>query len=123
MEVKLFEVRDRATFIPCFGILMAPEENIAYGPEIPEDILQAEEYLLRRGGFSFENPLVTFGRLDGGSSQYDPYSWGGSRTMTVAHAYITEHWAELRSGSVVDVEFIRGETLSQKLSERVTRFA
>ena len=126
MEVKLFEVRDRATFIPCFGILMAPtplESGPAWdhGPDGRAD--EKESYLLRRAGFGWEHglPLVLFGRLEADECQYDPYSWTGARTMQVAHDYITTHWSELRSGDVVDVEFILGEAVSPKKSERETR--
>jgi len=46
----------------------------------------------------------------------DPYFWG-DRTFTTAHFYITQEWAQLTSGDVVDVEFILGERTEPKLSE------
>ena len=109
MQVKLFEVRDRATFIPCFGILMVPGEG-SHGEE---------GYLLRRAGFGFDNPLVLFGRLEGGECRYDVYDWtpGGSRTMQQAHHYVSENWDRLQSGAVIDVEFVLGETEEPKVSE------
>ena len=113
MEVKLFEVRDRATFIPCFGIRMSPGYT-AHGSFCPK-----ETFLLRRAGFGLEEPLVLFGRLDGGECNHDPFAWGG-RTLAVAHRYIAEEWSSLRSGDVVDVEFVLGEKSSPKLSERLT---
>lgn len=37
-----------------------------------------------------------------------------------AHLYVRDHWAELRDGDVVDVQFILGETAAPKKSERET---
>lgn len=111
METKLFEVRDAATFIPCFGVLMEVRPR--------DETSQKEAWLLRRAGFGSVNPLVLFGRLEGGQCQYDVYAWGSSaRTMHVAHGYVEEHWNELQSGDVVDVEFILGEKPRAKSSER-----
>jgi len=38
--------------------------------------------------------------------------------MRAAHVYIEQSWALLKDGDVVDVEFILGETIKQKISER-----
>ncbi len=111
MQVKLFEVRDRATLIPCFGILMAPTEGAARWRE--------DRYLLSRAGFDFENPLVIFGRLEGGGCEHDPYSWSvPPRTVAEAHRYVSENWDRLQSGAVIDVEFILDEVSTPKVSER-----
>ncbi len=115
VNIKLFEVRDRATAIPCFGILMEP----GYGLLSQESIL-AEDFLLKRAGYGAGYPLVLFGRLEGDECHYDPYSWRANpRTLRSAHVYISENWATLRSGDVVDVEFILGESKEPKKSERV----
>jgi len=121
MEVKLFEVRDRATFIPCFAIRMKPSDDAPF--RVPTEQRNAEVFLLRRAGFDWLNPdydpHVIFGRLEAGECQYDPFAWGSmSRTMQAAHRFIQAHWAELRSGDVVDVEFILNETAQPKVSER-----
>jgi len=118
MNIKLFEVRDSMTFIPCFGILMVSEPSTAAmsGPMI--ESLNAEEFLLHRSGFVFVYPLVMFGRLEGGECQYDPYCWRGrSRTMARAHKFVAENWNDLQSGAVIDVEFIFGERAKPKESE------
>lgn len=37
--------------------------------------------------------------------------------MHEAHKYIQQHWDELQSGEVVDVEYILGETTVKKESD------
>jgi hypothetical protein len=34
------------------------------------------------------------------------------------HHWLLDHWGEIKSGDVVDVEFILGETATLKVSER-----
>lgn len=50
----------------------------------------------------------------------DPYDWGQNRSRHFAHKWLIEHFDEIESGAVVDVEFILGETKKPKLSEAVT---
>lgn len=100
MESKFLEIRDAATFIPALAVRISREDG----------------YLARRAGFG--PPCVYLIKLAIEQCACDPYSWGsGSRTMTVAHEYIQEHWDELRDGQVVDVEFILGLTKASKESE------
>jgi hypothetical protein len=102
MEIKTIEIRDSGTFIPALAIRVSG----------------ADGYLFRRAGFG-PTPLVILVRLADMGASFDPYDWpGGARTMTVAHESIAQHWAELKSGDVVDVEFVLGETPSPKVSER-----
>jgi hypothetical protein len=105
MEVKLFEVRDRATFIPVLAIRLSADRGV-------------DRWLLARAGYgrSPEN-YVLLSRLRGGEINYDTYEWG-DRTMATAHRFISENWQSLESGDVVDVEFILGETQKRKTSER-----
>ena len=105
IETKLFEIRDKGTFIPACAVLCESQSD-------------EEAYLLRRAGYGAGTNLVLLTRLDGGKSSYDPYDWGG-RTWPVAHQYIAQHWFDLKSGDVVDVEVALGETITPKLSERV----
>lgn len=107
MEVKLLEIRDRATFIPVLAVNANSDEP-------------KEEYLLRRCGYpNDQRPNIIITSLDasGRPASNDPYAWGG-RTFPVAHNYIIERWNSITTGDVVDVEFILGETLEPKLSER-----
>jgi hypothetical protein len=40
--------------------------------------------------------------------------------MTVAHSYIAQNWDILESGDVIDAEFIRGETDTEKIPDRLS---
>lgn len=107
MEVKLLEIRDAATFIP----VMCVNAN---SREVPE------AWLLRRAGYANDGePCIILVRIAGGSgaAHCDGYSWG-DRTFSVAHEHIINNWHRLRSGDVVDVQFILGETTAPKMSER-----
>jgi len=106
MKTKLFELRDRATFVPVM-VTKVEASN------------EAERYLLRRAGYGLPSDLVIMSGLDGGldKATCDPYDWGDNRTRLVAHQYIAEHFDELESGAVVDVEFILGERTEPKKSE------
>lgn len=114
MIPKLLEIRDRLTFIPALAIQFDHETD-------------AESYLLERAGYgqTREDHLsyIALCRLDGGMRTITtaPYEWTGSRTMQIAHKYIDEHWTEINSGDVIDVEFICGESKSMKMPERLYR--
>lgn len=105
MITKLFEVRDRATFLPVIATDMRSGAD------------EKEAFLLQRSGFSDEIPLVLISRLEGGTSRWDPEDWG-DRTMHEAHRFIERHWDHLDSGAVIDIQFILDETNAPKKSER-----
>lgn len=119
MNVKLLELRDEGTFIPLLCVDMNPDRS---DDPMRDGIGHAQRYLLRRCGYPCDSrPNIAISHLsaDGRPLSNDPYSWGG-RTYPVAHTYIIEHWADLRDGDVVDVQFILGETAAPKKSERET---
>lgn len=110
MEIKLFEVRDHMTFIPCIAIRMGSTD-------------ERERWLMGRCGYgvtiSAQKEHILFGRLDGSCRLLaDP--WGGhrsGRTIRAAHNYAIGNWNKLKSGDVIDVEFIEGESDAPKVSE------
>jgi hypothetical protein len=109
MKVKALELRDEGTFIPLLAVDMNPTEP-------------GQHYLLRRCGYPCDgapNVLITKLSGDGSKASNDPYFWNG-RTFPVAHDWIIKHWEELHDGDVVDVSWILGETVTKKVSERVT---
>lgn len=116
MIAKTFEVRDRATFIPVLAVKLEPG-------------CDADRYLFGRAGYGLtpddQAHFVMVCRVDGGEgfATTDQHGWpGGTRTMMYAHHHIREHFDELASGAVVDVEFLQGVTTEPKKSERETSF-
>ena len=105
VEVKFFEIRDHATFIPVMGVRLGKE----YG-SCPLD-----GQLMWRAGYG--DPLVLLTNLQDQRSSHSPYEWGPARTMCVAHDNIQKSWDDLPSGSLVDVEYILGITNHPKTSE------
>lgn len=97
MEVKLFEVRDRATFIPVMAV------------KLQRGTIEAERYLLSKSGYTDKSYVVLW-CLSGGRAVYDEYDWGSNITMRTAHEYIRVRFDGLRSGDVIDAEYIRGES-------------
>jgi hypothetical protein len=115
METKLFEVRDRATFIPVLAVRLKPG-------------CEEDRYLLARSGYgrspADQGRYVYMSKIAGGSGRAtcDPNDWGhdGTRTLAVAHAHIVQHWGNLLTGDVLDVEFILGEATAPKVPERLS---
>jgi hypothetical protein len=107
MTTKLFELRDKATFVPVIAVKL-------------DGYNDQEHWLLRRSGYGLPSDLVLLAGLAGGTDKAtcDPYDWTGNRTRQVAHKYITKHFDDLQTGAVVDVEYILGETTQPKKSER-----
>ena len=112
MITKCFEVRDRGTFMPVMAIKLVPD-NIA------------DELLLRASGYRYEeHAAIIVVYLEKGTAANSPYEWkeGGARTLPTAHSYIEKHFDEMKSGDVIDCEFITGETTELKKSEITKHF-
>jgi hypothetical protein len=108
--VKCLEIRDEGTFIPVICIRPVPEN-------------EGQRYLLRRDGYRGDESERCVVMIDAQCRgvAYDPYDWNvESRTKRYAHDYITTHWAGLKDGDVIDVEFILGESKEKKASERIS---
>lgn len=95
MKTKMFEVRDRATFIAVVATKL-------------ESNHPAERRLLERGGFDGDFSYILLTELEYHKSTYDPYKWD-NRSLRVAHQFIAQNFDELETGAVVDVEVILGE--------------
>ena len=108
MITKLFEIRDRNTFIPVLATKIDHE-------------IEAQSWLLRRAGFDNPNALyILLCRIDSGDNEcrVNRYEWR-DRTMVTCHTHIVENWAKLNDGDVIDIEFILGEAHFKKVSERI----
>jgi hypothetical protein len=93
MEIKLIEVRDRATCMPVLAIKLQPEDS-------------RQEWLLARAGFG-SDPYVVYIPLV--SAPWDPFEHG-DRTRVTSHRHLVENWDSIVDGAVVDVSHILGET-------------
>lgn len=104
LKSKVLEILDRDTYIPVIAT------DIFSG-------IDQENRHMRRLGF---NPLnqnkVIITSFSPVKTVYDVYAESNSRTRE-AFKYIQEHFDKLKSGDVIDVEFIKGETSMPKLSE------
>lgn len=106
MKYKFFEIRDSATTIAALAL-----EFKTYEAWITRD-----KSILEHAGYRDTNILLM--RLTDREAHISPYSWlGVARTMPTAHGYIIDHWKLLKSGDVIDVEFILGETDEPKEPE------
>ena len=113
METKVFEIRDIGTFM--VGVATKLDEA---DPDDPDD---NTGYLLSRYGFKRGMPHPVLLYLPSfKQAELDPiYGWNDKRTVPTAHKYIEANWAQLKSGDIVDVRFILGETDEPCESERV----
>jgi len=111
MDTKTFEIRDDGTFIPALAVKLNPT-------------CEQDRYLFGRAGYGTRSDeqaaCVIVARLEDCNAEYDSNRWGYGRTMQVAHQFIIEHFDELPSGAMVDVQYIRGETPQPKISEAVS---
>lgn len=108
MKSKIFEIRDRATYIPV----------LATATNIDACDLVIECCHLKLANYGKYSPLIILTKINSNplQSAYSPDEWG-DRTMSTAHAYIEEHYNELPSGTVIDVQYILGETKNPVRSE------
>lgn len=114
MDIKLIEIRDKATFIPAMAIRL-------------QSLRERELWLLRRAGYGLRQlmgdttlpPYIILCKLDGVEAEYDPFQWRNRRTLSTAHQYLIDHWDDVHSGDLLDVEFILGEVDKPKVSERL----
>ena len=100
MEVKLFEVRDRMTFIPAIAIKFTLNER--------------ESHLAGRVGM--RGPFTFLARLSTMAFADDPSFWN-DRTMNTVHTELLKNWDTYASGDVIDVEYLLGETKEPKTCE------
>ena len=119
MESKVFEVRDSGTTMPVLAVKLDSADLV-------------ERWLLERAGYALDQaargnpPYILFAPIEPGSGSYghfecDPYEWVRSRTLSNAHKHALDHWDELRSGAVIDVEYLLGKRSTPKVSERLSR--
>jgi len=121
MEIKLFEVRAEGTLYAVMSIKLRPRN-------------EAERWLLQRSGYGAcdedTEDLVISGPIDpavspnGGDLLH--FSFGGFAWMDIrceimgwAQDYISQFWAELESGQVIDIDFLQQKTKAPRISDRL----
>ena len=91
-----------------------------------DPVTERDRYLIARAGYGIEpvaqSRAVILIRLNGGNGHSDPYDWR-DRTHQAAHIHVTEHWDDLPTGCVIDVEHILGEKPEPSESEQFARIA
>jgi hypothetical protein len=95
---------DAATFIPMVATKLAPSN-------------MHEAYLIRAVGWGEQNPIFFYDLETTPRIQARAYNWNNNRTRTVAHEYIEKNFDNLKSGQVIDVEFIMGLSKEPKQSQ------
>lgn len=111
MKTKALEIRDRCTFIAAMATKLESTDS-------------AEIWLMWKSGYhpQANESFVILTHLGRGEGHIDPYQWvRDSRTMMEAHKYIVKNFDKLKTGDVIDVEFILGEVKVPKVSERESR--
>lgn len=103
LDSKVVEIRDEGTHIGGLAIKMASESA-------------PQRAHLRRHGYPANGTCIVLMKLGNQEASSDPYFWS-SRTMQVAHDWITNHYDEIHDGDVIDVQFIVGETQQPKTAE------
>ena len=106
MEIKIIEIRDRGTYIPVMAIKMQSDNP-------------AEQYHLKDQGYSEDYPCIMVVRMEKGHIATYNASDYGDRTMCQSHLHIIEHYDRLKSGDVVDVEYVLGEVDKPKVSQNI----
>jgi hypothetical protein len=104
-ETKYFEIRDWMTHLPAFAVRLNP-------------LMKADARLHRGMHWRLGDTPVYLVHPGVQVAHHSPHGWR-DRTMCTAHEYIVEHWDELESGAVIDVEYILGETLCPKPAQRM----
>ena len=102
MEFKLFELRDRCTFIP---LLCIKPQGCMTGLELHPFIAK----MAHRFGYQGSHAVIAMHMAKPEFCKSDPYEWE-DRTFKTAHKYVITHWEELKTGDVIDVQYILGET-------------
>jgi hypothetical protein len=99
VNIKMFEIRDRATCIPAWAIRMLPDS-------------EGEIFMMKQCGYGFAHPCIMLISIEApwhSARCSDEWRETSGRTMAVAHQYIEKNFDTLKPCEVIDVEFILGE--------------
>lgn len=98
MNIKKFELRDRATYIPVIAIRAFDYDGFK------------ESWFFGSSGYRSGDVLLIPIQAPWLSSRCSEEQRGlNGRTLKFAHDYIEKNWTDLEDGQVIDVEYILGE--------------
>lgn len=105
MKTKIVEIRDCGTCITAIAIKTEGQSS-------------KEFQFFKRGGWG-PNSIILIKTNGETVANYDPFAWraNGTRTMFEAHKYLEEHFDVLPDNTLIDVEYILGESHTPKQSE------
>lgn len=126
VETRFIEVRDEGTQMPC--MVTAVNANTLILDDRDDDA-----WLVQRAGWGGEQVGLYFVELlvEPGCDSWakaSPYQYelhtvskgfDGSRTLRIAWTWVMQHWDEVESGDVIDVQYILGETDAPKAPGRL----
>lgn len=100
-DIKFFEIRDRGTTISAMAINLQRRF----------DRSQMENAMLAYAGYGFDTTILLI-KLADCEAAYNPYEWKNNpaRTMPRAHHHIEQNWENLKSGTLIDVRVLMGES-------------
>jgi hypothetical protein len=125
--VKFFEVRDKGknVSVVCMDTWSnsrIDQELRSSGVEVSiGDLSDSERAILQHAGLGMQIGVILYIHLHSFITEYDHYKWQ-DRTHATAHKYILENWEDLKSGEVIDVEFILKESKIKKKSQNKLYF-
>ena len=103
MDTKFLEIRDVGTRIIVMCTLLAGETEVEKG-------------MLATAGWHPDTTSVLLTSMSDYETGYDPFK-KRDRTYFTAHRHIQQNWKHLKSGDVIDVQYILGETEKIKSPE------
>lgn len=125
METKLFELRDRGTFIPL--LCVKPGKPRPHSSDCTGEGgrcncgVAFEDKMAWRYGYRSRDeigpPIIVTHMSEPDRGCHNASHVWGDRTFQTAHLFIEEHWDELKSGDLIDVRFILGESITPCESE------
>lgn len=105
VEAKMLAVMDTCTRIPLIAFKVSPNT-------------MKEGIMLERHGFTINPHQYTFFYdLNSGTCSYDPYKMNDFHTLTPACRHIERNWDSVKSGDLIDVEYMRGDTDAPRIWE------
>ena len=110
MEIaaKFLEVRADGFFLPMLAVGFYPVKN---------DLTSRETWIINRAGRSGKHTQVILFNLISGLSSWNPESWT-ERETTIVHVHLLENWLDVKSGDVIDINYLLKERKTVRISEQ-----